>query len=295
MTTWISSPSVFVPEAAESGPRVITDPVYARIFRAFSHSTERCEQSLLIPRACTKDREELAASAIEPLLEERDKSSMPEILVDCCSSAMIGGPAPTYKLASRCGLTKTLPFALDGLVGSEVAYAILFLQLVMVNKDGESIVSSVQRVVSPDSRIREHRFPLGDAAAAVICSCDRMETGFRVDGVACGRVQSSWRQAVVGILQDLLRKADVAKGLIKWSVGHRYSESFSSAAQEALYPIEWLVRDKYPEVNFGCCDVFVSLGQLNSSSKAAPAGTGILWFVGDFGSVAAVLVTDNDE
>src|SRR5438270_13736644 len=99
MTIWISMPSVVIPKptAVEMSGQI--DPQYRRIFQAFSHPLEKVEDHLRLPRAGGMTSEILAASAMRPLLEDHAVDGKPGMLVDCRSSAAIGGVAPTFKLA----------------------------------------------------------------------------------------------------------------------------------------------------------------------------------------------------
>lgn len=289
----MSIPSIVIPDPAEAEPVAGVDPAYERIFHAFSRSTRGTKDRLLLPRAQELEREELAAAAIMPLLRERYRDCSPDVLIDCCSSAAIGGPAPTYKLAVRSGITRVLPFALDGQSGAEVAHALLFLRHMLHEMRTGAIISAVQRVVSPDSRLREDGFPLADAAAAVDCSPAALPEGFRVLGVTVGRSTGEWRRTLGTMLKEALRRIEVSEEEIEWSVAHRCCEPFLLAAQKTLSGARWMVRDLYPGFDFGSADTLVSLRRLHTTAALALTGIGVLWFVGRFGSIGCVSVEYN--
>lgn len=296
LNTWMNVPSLVIPEERKASQNANeTSLTYERLFHAFSRSLQEVKDDLVIPRACKLSREGLAAAAIKPLLHDRFEGASPDILIDCCSSAAIGGPAPTYKLAASCGITKLLPFALDGQAGAEVAHALLFLQYTPSEIGRRAIISAVQRVESPDSRLRKKGFPLADAAAAVDCSSIPFAGRFRVLGIALGQLTGDWRGAVDSLLIDVLRKTKIDAQDICWSVAHRCCEPFLWAAQNALPQAKWMVRDLYPELDFGCVDTLVSLNRLFSDPARDSAGFGILWFVGRFGSIASVLVEHGSD
>jgi len=290
MTLWMSKPSIIVPEAVEPEMVSEVDPLYDRICRAFSYSTRVIQDGLRLPRAYQLDREELAASAIRPLLRLRCRDSFPDILIDCCSSAAVGGPAPTYELAVRSSLDKVLPVAIGGQAGAEVAHAVLFLRHMSREMSRGAILSAVQKFVPPDPRVQENCFPLADGAAAVDCSGSPLPHSFRVLGVAVGQLVGEWKSLTCYLLRRGAEDARVSEAAIEWYIAHRCCTSFLLAAEKALPHARSIVRDLHPECDFGCADTLISLNRLCTTSSVAPTGIGVLWFVGRFGSVGSVLV-----
>lgn len=290
MTLWMSRPSIMVPEAGEPELLSEVDPVYERICRAFSCPTGVTQDGLRLPRAYQLDREELAASALRALLRGRCRNGFPDILIDCCSSPEVGGPAPTYKLAARSGLAKVLPVAIDGQAGAEAAHALLFLRHMSREMPKGAVLSAVQRFAPPDPRAHRDGFPLADGAAAVDCSVNPLPNSFRVLGVAVGQLVGEWRSLLDSLLKRAEEEAHVSEAAIEWSVAHRCCTSFLLAAEQALPHARPMVRDLHPECDFGCADTLISLARLCTTSSVALTGIGVLWFVGRFGSVGSVLV-----
>lgn len=292
MDIWISLPSVVIPEptAVEEESRI--DPLYQRIFLAFSHSVEIIEDKLLIPRASGMDGEEVAASAIRALLTDYYADFAPNVLIDCRSSAAIGGPAPTYKLAAKADLTNILPFSLGGQAGTEVVHALAFLQHMGHEMRGGAIISALQRVVPPDSRIQEDGFSFADAAATVGVSISQkaFAKSFHILGVAIVQKSQNWHDTLQTVLKSVLRKSGLTEESIKWSIAHRSCDSFLLATKEILPNARWLVRDLYPDFDFGCVDPLISLDRLFAAISHPPAGNGVVWSVGRFGAVGAVLL-----
>lgn len=114
-------------------------------------------------------------------------------------------------------------------------------------------------------------------------------------GVVVGQLTGDWRGIVDTLLSDALRKTEVDEKAIHWSIAHRCCEPFLWAAQNALPHAKWMVRDLYPEFDFGCVDTLVSLNRLFNSPAHESTGIGVLWFVGRFGSVGSVLVEHRSD
>lgn len=299
MSMWITPPLVVVPKPDLLQPIARQDPLYQRyeriflrLFQAFGRKTTAVDDGLLLPSAGNLDGEELAIKAIQPLMAQFGADWTPNLLVDCRSSAAIGGPAPTYKLAARVGLTKILPFAIDGQGGAEVAYALLLLQNMDYEIGRGAILSALQRTVPPDSRGRHDAFPLADAAAAIVVTRDPLSSNnaLRVLAVAVGQRAVDWRSTTQDVLQEVLERAGVTRQMVRWSIGHRYSRSLCDVVSGLLPNARWLVRDLYPEYDFGCVDPLVSLGCLLGMPSAPLDGIGTIWCVGRFGTVGAILI-----
>lgn len=290
MTFWISQPSICVPEAIKTEPAMEVDPRYGAIYRAFSCSIAFDDDGLCIPRLVDLSREEFAARAVGALLSRQDRSGPPGVLVDCCSSATVGSPAPTYKLAVNCGLAKVLPFAVDGQAGAEVGHAMLFLRHILRAVNENAVVVATQRVTPPDSRLCQNAFPLADGVAAVECSLTPLPGGFEVVGLAVGQFTNNWQSILRSLLEMAALEAGVPTTSIQWSIAHRYSRPFVLAVEDVLPGGRSLARDLQLECNFGCADTLISLHRQCLIAGPELRGIGVLWFVGRFGSIAAVLV-----
>lgn len=299
MPIWMSLPSVVIPEASFKDATGETDSLYRRyyriflrLFQAFSRPIEVMDEGPLLPRAKSIDAEGLAVSAIKLLLTSQPVRWNPALLVDCRSSAAVGGPAPTYRLAALTGLNTTLPFALDGQGGSELAHALLILRLMDVTLTRGAIVSAIQQVIQPDTRTQQQGFPLGDAAAAIAVTSTPLESakGFDVLGIAVVQYCHSWESTFEIVLNEALQQASMTKEEISWAVAHRVSDTFLSAAQKCLPGAMWLVRDLYPDVNFGCADVLLSLYCLFAGQPRPSSGNGVALWGGRFGAVAAAVL-----
>ena len=294
MTIWMSLPSLVVPEPSMGQVVQEMDGWYQRICRAFGHSVDPPTDSLFIPRAIQGDAEDLAACAIRRLLgrSEGNEHSAVEMLVDCRSSAAIGGSAPTYRLAAKASLRKALPFSLAGQAGAEVAQALTLIQHMPWEKGGAVVISAVQRVVPPDTRASSNGFPLADAAAAIMVARSPMAfaKSFRMLSVASGQSKENQGDKPETVLDRVIEAAGIALQSIKWAVAHRSSREFENAVQNVLPDATWLTRDLHPDVDFGCADLLISLQRIFTSEVTPPAGIGALWFRGRFGAIAVVLL-----
>lgn len=291
---WISLPSIVIPKVDKEKNTIKIDHLYQQIFLVFSHSNKITKDNLLLPRCASEmEGEELAAMAIKPLLETYTIGELPSVLVDCRSSAPVGGPAPTYKLAAKTGLPSILPFSIGGQAGSEVVQALFFLQHMEQIKNKGAIISAVQRVVPPDTRVKEHGFPLADAAASIFLSNCEIKVGksFKVLGIGIEQKIKNWQEALDSVLTESTERAGIKREEIKWAIAHRFSNAFLIIAQKALPDSTWLTRDWYPEFDFGCADSLISLNCFFGKKIASsPNGIGIVLFAGRFGAIGAILL-----
>lgn len=232
----------------------------------------------------------MAIEAIEPLFNFFENDNI-NIFVDCRSSALTGGPAPTYKLAKMANLSSTLPFSLNYQGGAEVSQALLFLDLMKSEMGKGAILSASQKVNPLDQRKQKDGFPLADGSVALIVS-DKISftRGFRILGVSIGQRDKEWDATLEGILQDVCKKAGIKPHEIGWSIIHRMSKSFLMAAKKVLPHAREFKRDIFPNFDFGCADSLISLSRLVSTSPPSSDEIGIIWFSGRFGAAGAVIL-----
>ena len=270
------------------------DSWYERICQAYGRTLDNQEADVTLPRAPCMNTEELAACSIRQLLSNAPVVKKPELgmLIDCRSSAAIGGSAPTYRLAAITGLQRILPISLSAQAGTEVAQALFFLELMLNNTDGMAVVSAVQRVVPPDRRNRDCSFPLADASAALLVSTSPVFSSgcFQLLAVALEQTPLGTKDNHIWLFEQVLQKAGLDYKDVKWSIAHRYSDEFCAGVIGIRQHVKWLNREEHLEVNFGCADSLISLRSISEKQLDARDDVGILWFRGEFGAGAAVLL-----
>jgi hypothetical protein len=236
--------------------------------------------------------EELAAITIKTLIKAYAVDDLPGGLIDCRSSTVIGCPAPSYKLGVKAGLTSILPFSLDGQAGSEALQALIFIRYMEQLKDNGVILSTVQRMVPPDTRLKENGFPLADAAASILISLTekKFDKGFKVLSTAIGQRAKGWDAVLEFVLKEVVEKVGLTKEMIQWSIAHRFSVSFLETVASILPECSHVTRDIYLEVDFGCADSFISLNRVFGKKYSTLNGIGLVWFAGRFGSVGVALL-----
>ncbi|MBN1618752.1 hypothetical protein JW887_05440 [Candidatus Dojkabacteria bacterium] len=292
MDMWISLPSVIVPETVLEENDTEIDPLYQNIYSGFSCTTKIIKDNLQLPRACGKEGEELAAATIKSLLESHAAAKLSKVLIDCRSSAAIGGPAPSYKLGAKAGLTSILPFSLSGQSGTEAVQALIFARHIQQIEMSGGIISTVQKIAQPDNRLKANGYPLADAAASVFISGTPNMTGlrFKLLSVTIKQRTQDWESVINSIVKEVISQAGLTNQSVQWVVSHRFSDSFLNAIQKVLPKYLHLIRDLYPEFDFGCVDSFISLNRIFQKKDTDPNGIGLLWFVGRFGAVGAILL-----
>src|SRR4051812_22275257 len=110
---WISRPTCVVGDRAEIRAEPADYPAYRRIYEVHGREWIRPATVGPVPDARPRSPEMLALDALSPLLDGRQRSRI-DSFVDCRSGAMLGGPAPTYRLAISAGLTAATPVCLWG-------------------------------------------------------------------------------------------------------------------------------------------------------------------------------------
>jgi hypothetical protein len=295
MTIWISLPTSVVPKSIKLQDTQKVDAWYKRICLSFEHRIDLPPDNLRLPQSVGVESEDIAACAINKLLEKSENGSRKlgvGMLIDCRSSAAIGGSAPTYKLAKKAGLRTSLPFSLAGQSGSEVGQAINFLQNFQWDQVKVVVISAVQRVVPPDSRLFRQNLPLADAAAAIIVARFPMPfiRNFRVLSVVSSQSENGQDPGLNNIFQRVVEKAKISSRSIKWSILHSLNRELENSVHADLPETTWLSRRSNQTVDFGCADVLVSLQQLSLNNSILCDGIGVLWFYGRFGAIIAVSV-----
>lgn len=293
MAIWLSLPFSIVPELSAWKNNQEVDAWYERICRAFAHPVDLPVDTLLLPRILGMDAEDFASRAIKRVIDSL-VSSEPltiELLIDCRSSAAIGGSAPTYRLAAKAGLRKALPFSITGQAGTEVAQALLFLQHMPLGKRGAAIISAVQQVVPPDTRVHPEELPLADgAAAAVIAQSPKMlGKSFQILSVAIGQSANRQDATLRNVLGHAVKIAGIAKQDIQWIITHRCTGELEDSVQKTLPQSTLLARNEHTDYDFGCADLLISLHK-TAMEPTFTGGIGALWFKGRFGTIAVVLL-----
>ncbi len=301
MTLWISLPTSIVPTASVMQESQAVDPWYQRICLAFGHNsdTDLVADKLRLPRVLRLETEDFAASAIKKMINnwgsEWDEKGV-AMLIDCRSSAAIGGAAPTYKLAAKASLHKSLPFSLSGQAGAEVGQAINYLQNMEWDPAKLVVISAVQRVVPPDTRLNPNYPPLGDAAAAICVARFPMPfmKSLRIRSVVSAQSGNVTRASFDPVFKHLIEKGEINPAAIRWSILHSSNKENNNFVQGVLPKAAWLSRRSFRSIDFGCADVLISLQKIFEHASSSLDGIGILWFLGKFGAIIAVAV-DNER
>jgi hypothetical protein len=265
---WISKPTCIVADSAERIPEPAEHLTYRRVYEAHGKPWVVVPHVGPVPDAGPATAEELARQALIPLLVRHGPADV-EIFVDCRSGAMLSGPAPTYRLAISAGLTTAAPVCLWGQDGPEVAFGISTLAR-RLSEQGTAIVSTCQRVTSPDTRAPAWtNLLLGDAAAALLLSRRRLPGGRPVLAVRIGPAGRA----------DLLAGAFRAAGLAEepeWTLTTDPTASHAAG------------HSRWPNIFFGVADILVKLAE-HSAGHSAP-GVGALVMHGRAGTSAVMIL-----
>lgn len=159
------------------------------------------------------------------------------------------------------------------------------------------IISTVQKMVQPDSRLKTNGYPLADAAASVFISGTQDMTGlwFKLLSVTIKQLTQDWETALKSMVDEVLSQAGLTIQKVQWVVSHRFSNLFLNSVQKILPKSSHLVRDIYPEFDFGCVDSFISLNRIFHKEYPNPNEIGLLSFAGRFGTVGAILLEPQER
>jgi|APSaa5957512622_1039677.scaffolds.fasta_scaffold22149_2 hypothetical protein len=289
---WMCMPSISIPEQATETALGAPDPIYDRVLQAYGRGASSESSRIFRDRVVTCDSEAMAAAAIAALPHDLFHACSLHKLLDCRSTTVGPGPAPTYRLAARVGLRFAVPLCLSGQKGTEVPQALSLLDADAQQVESAAVVSAVQVIHHPDSREYEGAFPLGDAAAAII-TAQRPIPGFRgFDIVAVGLAQGTDDQkaTLAAAIGRAIESASMVTDQISWVVAHHYSPCLYASLDAVMPGSVKLSRREHPGINFGCADTLISLAMINDSSEQLSRGTGLLVFAGRHGCVGALLV-----
>ena len=237
----------------------------------------------------SENASEIGAKVVSELLS-RCEISDPEALVDCRSATMLDGPAPTYRLAAGCSLRKATCWSLSGVGGVEVAEALIQVRGLGVHT---AVVSAVQTVRFPDTRVIPAGYPLGDAVAATLASLTRPLHGRSWRIRACLLRQLGPEECInPQHIRSLLTCACAIEGVserdVRWRVTQHLSDHFKDCVARAFPKSTRELRSRTPSsVNFGCADTLVTL-----TMSADTEGLGALVMAGRFGAFGIVLLDD---
>lgn len=279
---WMSSPACGVADLADP----TTEPpfehqVYRRIHEVHRKAWTSATTVVPVPNAGPLSAEDLALAPLRLLLDGHDyRPGAVDFFLDCRSGAMVGGPAPTYRLAMSVGMTTATPVCLWGQDGPEVALGIRILARRLPVK-GIAVLSACQRIVSPDTRSPAWTSSvLGDAAAAVLLSKHRFPgsrpiLALRIEGAG---------QAGENLLDGTLRDAGLERDSCAWVL---VADPRRSASQVSG-------RSRWADIYFGVADLLVSLAEFSAGVLGQEVGA--LLTHGRAGTSAAwVLGTEDDD
>jgi hypothetical protein len=154
-----------------------------------------------------------------------------------------------------------------------------------------AIISIVQQVTSQDIRLSHNDLPFADAAVAIGIATSPIAFGksFHVLGTAVAQVSRGGQNRLETVLDEALEQSGINKE-IGWAIGQRCSRTFLLAARDVLPGARWLVRDLYPDLNFGGADTLISLHSLFVMASRPPAGKGVIWLAGESGFVGVLVI-----
>ncbi len=240
---WISRPVYVVAPIAERRAEPTEHLTYQRIYETHDRPWSDVATVGEVSDAWPSSAEELALKVIVPLLDRHQPSSV-DAFVDCRSGAMVGGPAPTYRLALSANLDSATPVCLWGQDGPEFIFGVAAAAR-QLSSQGTAIVSACQRIVYPDTRAPAWTsLMLGDAAAAVLL---RRESFPGSRPVLAVRVERSLA-AGSDLLEHTLHHAGLGLEACAWTATADPSRSMGAGGS------------RWPTTYFGVADILVRLG-----------------------------------
>lgn len=266
----------------------LPDPGYLELRLAYGPQVPQKPPRADLPIPVLAGSASLVAGDVAERLLSRREGPRPEALIDCRSSTMVGEAAPTYRVMAACGLNQASCWSLSGAGGSEAAFAIVQVRQLGIPI---AVVTATQVISHPDTRTVENGYPLGDAAAALYLSRNEPNKGFfwRIRSCCLGHV--AWQNdgaflQVKNLIENACQEGQVSADQLNWQVAQAFSAPFLDSITKALPDIPGLCPREPQEVNLGCADVLISLGQGQECRK----GLGAVVFGGRFGSLAVAIL-----
>lgn len=291
---YISFPTIAVadsqPEDTERDT-VAPDPWHDQLVSAFFREENRALPPTSYDRPFASDYVE---AAVRELAAVHGNAANPQYFIDCRSSAPIGGPAPTYSVVKDLGLVDSLPVTLTGQGGSEFATAVmLFGNLTDVSNEVSVVSTSHKSIVAVE--LRQSSFPFGEGAAAVLVAKNAMfQSGFAVATISCGQCEgtsnSDRERELEKLWTDISRIGTIADDSLDWVITQRSCADFLPSVMRVIRSNTWLVRSKFPDINYGAADVLVTLHDALKSDQIPHDSCGALCLQGNSGSLALVLL-----
>jgi len=154
------------------------------------------------------------------------------------------------------------------------------------------VISGIQQLNNPDKRVTDNMFPFADASAAVGIATNptTFPMSFNVNNIKLGHMEEFKKELIKDLYEGLLNDTKTKHDEIQWVIAQRINSSFLSGVKKLVHQDKWKVRDIYPEFNFGCADVLISLYRIFGVGSNPPIGKGCVWFVGRYGDVGVVLL-----
>jgi hypothetical protein len=277
---WMSKPTSVVPEAVAELSRPVKHLGYQRIYETHGALWAQPAFSGSVPTAAHLSAEGLAEQAFQQLvvrtgIHPRDVS----VFVDCRSGAMIGGPAPTYRLALSIGARGATPVCLWGQDGPEIVLGISVATRRLLQSGGVAVLSACQRVVSPDTRTPDWTaLMLGDGASSVLLSRQYFQGGRPILASEIGSANESFAD----VQARACARAGIASNACAWlaAVDPTMCEvaTWRSMGGRSLY--------------FGVADPLITLAEVVERPEGPE--TGALQIRGRGGTTGVVIIGDAD-
>jgi hypothetical protein len=268
---------------------------FYRIFESYSCSKEEeCDD--INTSNDMADREEFISISLKKLIKEFSSyGKKPSTLFDCYSSAPVGGPAHTYKLAKVNNLPHITPIALNGQAGTEFVQGIEFAGNLDDKIGDGAIIAASQMMVWPDLKQNTSGYNFGDASASVIISrdyqpgfskfkilkADILQFGSDVDYVCIGKQ-----------IEMALENIHLGNSDIKWSIIHNFSNEHNKGLASIFTASKVLKRDSFPTTNFGCADPLITLNECLQTGPDVFKDCGVVWFIGRYNSFGYMILSN---
>jgi hypothetical protein len=279
-TIWITIPDIYIPETCGNIQGNEVSETYKRVYQAYQEYNKPAEDDLELPVELKLDSDELAAEMIGRLLRKGISKEDISFLADCRSSVTGKVPAPTYKAAVLNGLKDITPFSVQNQAGTEFFQAVMILREMMAEKNyAMGCVSAVQKLNKGDRRKEAHFYPFGDGAASVLVRREANQ-GFQILDLAVRKVKDISEDKICQIVKDIFCQKDFDRKEPDWIVSQSANESMNHIMKEIFPSASILSRKKYPEIDFGCADVLISLTFLSEMGELENDSLGCAVFLG---------------
>ena len=220
------------------------------------------------------EAETIAGAALKLAQLSSVDGAVPAVIFDCRNMPAVGSPAPSYKLLSKVGWLRTIPYALGWAEGTEVIQAVrLYLAM------SSTALGAISALNWPNGDSGDKCENTEVAAACMLGNAPSIKKPrYAILATGYARRQGQRKEAVLAATAEVLNNAMAVQP--RWICGSQSAIRILSTIQTDMVRLDNIEAD----VHYGCVDPLMGL-----VASSAATGPGII-VSGEADCVGALLV-----